>query len=668
MHYRRWETIRRHTQAFLKTLLLPLLLTMALPALAAPPPLSDFARKAEVTSVRISPDGAHLAVRGFVDGKASVVIMQTETLKPVFLARLDGAEQVGAYYWGNNERLLLQVEELEGWQETPRNYGEWYAVNIDGTNKRAIFGFRVGKGRNNSRGELTRGSGTLVDLLREDPKHVLISSTPWKRSTAGSRPSLLRVNIYNGRSREIAISPIPFASFLTDHEGKPRFVSGVTDDREARLYYRDDAEGDWILRHSAPEDDGTFSPLAFKDQNTVFIADNISTSTRAIYTLNLESGERMLVHHNPEADPSGAWFSDDGRKLHAIEYAPLIPEYVYPDPESRESRLLLALTKFFPGQQVRLASQTEDETLAVIHVSSDQNPGVFYLFNREKKSVAQLFSAMPWVDTEISAAVKPIEFKARDGMTIRAFLTVPHGVDPKNMPLVVNPHGGPHGPRDWWGYRPETQMFASRGIAVLQVNFRGSGGYGKDFQKAGYRKWGAEIQHDIIDATQHVIDEGFADADRVCIYGGSFGGYSALQAPIVAPGLFSCTVGFVGVYDLAMMHEKGDIPRSDVGESVLEDYIGHDEAELKRFSPVHHVESLDLPIFIVHGEEDFRVPIEQAYALRDALDAAGKSYEWMVLKKEGHGFYNDENRAALYARLLEFIGKHLGIPKEDLAL
>ncbi len=658
---------------FLRAILFPLLLLIAIPAWSTPPPLMDFARKPEVASVKISPDGAHLAVRSFVDGKAGVVIMRTDTLKPIYLARLDGAEQIGSYHWGNNERLLLQVEEMTSWEERPENYGEWFAVNIDGKNKRAIYGMRKGTGRGGLgklRASYTYGTGRIVDLLPEDPKHVLISSTPWKErsSSTGSRPILLRVNIYNGRTRDVAISPVPYAQFLTDQEGKPRFVSGSTDDGEVRVYYRDDEDGEWILRHAAPQEDGGFRPLAFKDKNTVFVAESIQTSTEGIYTLDLETGERTLIYHNEDADPSNAWFTDNGRKLFAVEYSPLLPEYVYLDEQARESRLVQALLKYFPDKHVRLASQTEDGRLAIIVAFSDTDPATYYLFDREKTSISKLFDAMPWVNPETSATVKPIEFEARDGMIIRGFLTLPHGVEAKNLPLVVNPHGGPHGPRDWWGYSGETQMFASRGIAVLQVNFRGSGGYGRDFEHAGYRKWGREIQYDIIDATRYVIEQGYADEKRVCIYGGSFGGYSALQSPIVAPEMFACTVGFVGVYDLPMMYDKGDIPESRIGVKALEQYIGRDEQELHAFSPVHNVDKLNLPIFLVHGEEDPRVPIEQAYALRDALDAANKPYEWMALKKEGHGFYNDENRAELYARLLDFIGRHLDIPREDLGL
>lgn len=646
---------------------------LLVPAGATPPPLSDFSRRPDVSSVKISPDGAHLAVRANNEGKAAVVIMKTDTLKPVFLANLDGEEQVGAYHWANNERILLQVEELEGWEERPRNYGEWYAVNIDGKNKRAIYGFRSGKGRGGVRSktaEATRGTGVIVDLLEEDPKHVLIGSHPWKdwSSSTGSSPELLRVNIYNGRTRVVDRSPVPYASFLTDQQGKPRFVSGSTDDGKTRLYYRTRDDSEWILRYEGEAEDGEIRPLAFKDQDTVWIADNTQTSTQSIYTLDLLTGERKLVYHNEDSDPSSAWFTANGRNIYALEYETLLPSYVHLNRDSAESKLLSGLLNFFSEKQVRLTSQTKDGNLSTIMVFSDREPPTFFLFNRAKKQVRELFSAMPWIDTDTTASVQPIEFTARDGLTIRGYLTLPHGVDAVNLPMVVNPHGGPHGPRDWWGYKQETQMLASRGIVVLTVNFRGSGGYGTDFEKAGYRHWGDNIQHDIIDATRHVIEAGYADKDRVCIYGGSFGGYSALQAPIVDPDLFACTVGFVGVYDLQMMYDKGDIPERQAGVAFLEKVIGRDVEQLRHFSPAANADKLNLPILLIHGEEDQRVPIEQAETLRAALDKEGISYEWMVMKKEGHGFYNDANRTILYARILEFLGRHLGIPKEELLM
>lgn len=225
--------------------------------------------------------------------------------------------------------------------------------------------------------------------------------------------------------------------------------------------------------------------------------------------------------------------------------------------------------------------------------------------------------------------------------------------------MVVNPHGGPHGIRDWWGFDPQNQLLAQNGMAVLQVNFRGSGGYGERFEQAGYQKWGSDIQHDIIDATQYVIDQGVADKERVCIAGGSFGGYSALQSAVLAPDMFKCAVGFAGVYDLELMFDEGDVARTRSGTSYLKDVLGQDKATLKAMSPSENVAKLKANLLLVHGGEDERAPIEQLESLEKALKAHNYPYQKLVMDNEGHGFYNDSHRAKYYDQMLSFLKTNL---------
>jgi acylaminoacyl-peptidase len=226
--------------------------------------------------------------------------------------------------------------------------------------------------------------------------------------------------------------------------------------------------------------------------------------------------------------------------------------------------------------------------------------------------------------------------------------------------MVVLPHGGPHGVRDYWAFSPDVQVLASRGYAVLQVNYRGSGGYGRDFLYAGYGKWGTLMQDDLTDATLWAIDAGIAHRDRVCIYGASYGGYAAMMGVVREPDLYQCAIAYVGVYDLELMFEKGDIPDRDTGVTFLKEAVGEDEQDLRSRSPVHNLHRLKAPVFIVHGGEDFRVDVEHAYRLRDRLDELGKPYEWMLKEKEAHGFYRPENRLELYERMLAFLGKYIG--------
>lgn len=267
----------------------------------------------------------------------------------------------------------------------------------------------------------------------------------------------------------------------------------------------------------------------------------------------------------------------------------------------------------------------------------------------------------PKLNKKEMASVKPFSFKARDGKLIHAYLTIPHGSDGKNLPMIVNPHGGPIGPRDGWAFNPEAQLLASRGYAVLQVNYRGSGGYGRAFQDAGHRQWGQGIQNDIIDATRWAIQHGHANKDRICIYGGSFGGYSSLMAPIREPGLFTCTFGYVGVYDIDMMFKKGDIPQSENGQRFLRRTHGTDAAVWAENSPARRAAEVKIPVYLAAGARDERTPPEQTELMNRALTAAGNPPEGMIIQSgEMHGYYDEKNRLNLYTKMLEFFDRHIG--------
>jgi dipeptidyl aminopeptidase/acylaminoacyl peptidase len=302
---------------------------------------------------------------------------------------------------------------------------------------------------------------------------------------------------------------------------------------------------------------------------------------------------------------------------------------------------------------------TRDGKLAIIGANSDRLPGMYFLFDVEANQLSRIVSVLPGLDPVQMRPMEPYKLKVRDGTEMYAYLTRPDDGDGP-FPMVVLPHGGPHGVRDYWAFSPDVQMLASRGYAVLQVNFRGSGGYGRDFLYTGYGKWGTLMQDDLTDATQWAIDSGIAARDRVCIYGGSYGGYAAAMGVVREPDLYQCAIAYVGVYDLELMFEKGDIPTRDSGITFLKEAVGEDEADLRARSPLHNMHRLKAPIFIVHGGEDFRVDVEHAYRLRKRLEELDKPYEWMLKEKEGHGFYRPENRLELYQRMLAFLGEHIG--------
>jgi dipeptidyl aminopeptidase/acylaminoacyl peptidase len=352
------------------------------------------------------------------------------------------------------------------------------------------------------------------------------------------------------------------------------------------------------------------------------------------------------------------WVDEVSKELFAIENELGYPAYSFIN-NSHKSERLKALIQSLQGQQVQLVSSTEDGEKSIIFASSDTNPGSYYLFVAKKNSLRFLFATKSWIKPSEMAITKPVNYKARDGLTIYGYLTIPNNTDEKNLPLVVMPHGGPHGPRDWWGYESEAQLLASRGIAVLKVNFRGSGGFGRNFEHAGHKKWGAEIQYDIIDGVKYLIEQGTVNKDNICIMGASFGGYSALQSAILEPDMFQCAIGVVGVYDLPLMFEEGDISERDRGQRYLKSALGTDEALLKRFSPSYNIDKLKAPVLIVHGGQDERAPIEQAESLVAALKKENHPYIYELLEDEGHGFYKAEHRTRYYKQVLNFLDEHM---------
>jgi len=586
--------------------------------------IEAFTKFPQVYSVKISPDGENLGVLASAEGRKVLMILSADDYSPVNVIKFGSTKQVGEFHWGNNERLLVRLEYFQSWySEAPSSAGEWYAINTDGSKEANIFGYRSGKGTSSKIqvNEAPRSYGVLTDLMRKQSRKVLFTSIRFDQD-GDVKPELYEVDIINGRTKKVTQSPVANGRFLTDSKGNARFVVGSDLENNQEVYYRKSARDDWKLLSKGTVETGAMTPLAFGLDDRVYVLDDTETATKAVVAINLDTGEREEIIRHANVDPSDIWYSSKTRALYAVEFMDGLPTFEFLDLESSQANLLKKLLVTFPGDQVKIVSQTQDEKRSIIAVWSDKKPVEFYQHEQDPEKLTFIISSRPWLHGQVMAAMEPIEFIASDGLTVKGYLTLPSVAPPDGgYPLILNPHGGPHGVRDEWGFNGEVQLLASQGYAVLQVNFRGSGGYGKDFEKAGYRNWGSSIQTDLVEGVRSLKGRGDVNLDKVCIYGASFGGYSALQAPIVAPDLFKCAVGLVGVYDLLIMYNTGDIPVRASGRAFLENVIGEDEAELKMFSPAHRAKELDLPIFLIHGEDDPRAPIDHAYRMREELDA-----------------------------------------------
>ncbi|QIR13265.1 S9 family peptidase [Shewanella aestuarii] len=644
-----------------------LLLLLALSPLCLSASVTElFSKGAQYDQVKISPSGDYLSAIMKLEGKNVLVVMETHSKKLLNTVHFGENAQVGDYQWVNNDRLVLAKEYLKGWTDVPLYYGELFAVNADGSKPKYLFGYNSGEmqtGSHIKKNTAIQATAYILDPIPNDKKYMLVNAIPWGMGSSLGYDSLqdvYRVDVYNGRRKKLTRSPIGQSQFLTNHDGEVKFVSGKNEHYDTKLFYRDD--GDWISSDKLNINLTEFTPISFAGNDAeIYAVGRNADEIMGVYKINLETGEQQKIIQDDKVDPSNFWKNNRTHQLYAVEFEYDYPTYAFVDATDSHSVLLKQLIAALPGHQVHIVSETLDVKKFIIKAFNDRNPGDFYLFDTEKLKLEYLVSSKSWLDPDLMAEVKPISFTNRDGQTITGFLTLPNGKQAKNLPLVVNPHGGPHGVRDWWGFDPQNQMLAHEGIAVLQVNFRGSGGFGLAFQQAGYQKWGTDIQHDIIDATQYLIDQGTVNADKVCIVGGSFGGYSALQSSILAPDLFKCAIGFAGVYDLALMFKEGDISDRTAGLSYLKEVLSEDPKKLTAMSPAKNVDKLKAKLLLVHGGDDERAPIEQLEALESSLKAHNYPYEKLVMSNEGHGFYNDEHRAKYYAQMLAFLKQHLNI-------
>lgn len=652
----------------IKLITIALLVAIGLPPQATAAekltPEQLFSRGAEFGNVKISPSGDYISAITQKNGKNILLILNEKNKKPIYGVVFPENAQVGNYEWVNDNRIVLQKEYLKGWSDHPLYYGELMAINADGSQPTYLFGYKGGEQQTGSRLKKNtpiRATAHILDPLPNDERHMLVQATPWGSGSSNwteNTQQVYRVDVYKGTRKKVLSAPIPYANFLTDHDGDVRFVSGTRDYINYELFYRQDNR--WVNVDKLKHNFNNLTPIAFgDDKDSLYVTGSESGKPEGVYLLNIKTGEQKLVSQDNVVDPSNVWINKISKKLYAVEYENGYPEYEFIAPKDPSAKYIKQLLASLPGHQIHLVSQTNNAEKMIIKAFNDRNPGDYYLFNTKTIKLEYLVSEKKWLDPDKMAEVKPIKFTSRDGIELNGYLTLPYGVDAKNLPLVVNPHGGPHGPRDWWGFDPQNQLIASQGAAVLQVNFRGSGGYGASFEHAGHQKWGTNIQYDIIDATKYVIEQGIVDKERVCIAGGSFGGYSALQSAIIEPDLFKCAIGFAGVYDLPLMFEEGDVQGRRAGERYLKQVLGDDPQVLKAMSPTHNVEKLKAKLLLVHGGDDERAPIEQFEALEEALKKHNYPFQQLVMDDEGHGFYNDEHRAKYFGEMMGFLKENL---------
>ncbi len=633
-------------------------LLLTAPAWAVQIPIETFVKHAEYSTAKISPDGKYLAMTVDQEGQNLLVTLELSSMQMVNRIKLPDDKSVEQFEWVGPNRLVFNSARNFGSYALPFLTGDWYAVNADGSQARTLMSYSAA---GNAKEISFHDSYSLLEPLPDDASKILMTS-----ANAAST-SVVSVDTMTGQRRTLTRIGKPDCSFALNAARDPS-LAVCSDDRGAgntfeinTELYRVDGGGHWNLLSASKSGGMRIQVLDTAPDGRVYAEADDGEHPAAFGQLDPVTGEFKKIYQDAAADPDRFIVASDGHTILGVVTQAGLPHVELVDATSPDTKLYASLANSFPGQFVDFSSATRDGKKIVVSVSSDRNPGELYLYDRDTGNARFLIRNRMALDPKQMAKVEAFSFKTRDGKTEYGYLTIPNGSNGKNLPMIVNPHGGPMGPRDNWGFNPETQLLASRGYMVLQVNYRGSGGYGQGFQDASYGQWAQGIMNDVIDATQWAIDKGRADKDRICIYGGSFGGYASLMAPARAPGLFRCAFGYVGVYDAQIQLSKSDTSKSESGRRFMLRAFGKTRAEQDAMSPITYVDQLKLPIYLAAGARDPRCPPENTEAMRDALTRAGNPPEGVIIQPgEQHGFYKEEANLNLYTKMLDFFGRHIG--------
>ena len=642
----------------------------ALPAVAAEAliPIAAFVKYDKFRQPRLSPDGKHLAmiVTEEIDGRdlSLLNIYALDGFKLISSIRFPVFQMPFNVHWVSNTRLVVPKAEDWGFREAPIFLGEIFATDYDGKNQGYLYGKdRFSYQRNPSAAAGTvgdRGWGYLQSLPTELNGRFFLRERKWSANEASSRSFLYDVDAKTGTRKLIADVPARDLNYLLQHDGTPRFAYGMNDNNRRIVFLRDKNEDNW-QQIPVEKLGAEHTPLAFTpDDKNYFLLYAEKDAPAALMRESMSSGERTLLASDPVGSIDMIQYGAVTEQPFAVATRLRVPIVRYIDEHSPDAKLHQQISKQFPGQYVHFSTFSRDGNKLLFFVYSDKEPGEYYLFDRSTKAAEFLVANRSHIDAAKMAAQTPISFTARDGLEIHGYLTIPANASAQKLPLVLHPHGGPQGVADEWFFDADSQFLASRGYAVLRVNYRGSGGRGMAFYRAGDKQWAKGMLHDMIDGVRWAIAQGKVDASRVCVYGGSYGAYAAMMMAAMEPALFKCAVGYAGLYDLPMLLKSENVKRSIRSFNFLSEVIGTDLELLRQDSPTFVASKINVPVLLVHGEQDLVTPKEQAEAMRDALAKAGKSFEWMMVPKEEHGFYRAENRTAFFQRLETFLAKHLG--------
>jgi dipeptidyl aminopeptidase/acylaminoacyl peptidase len=596
-------------------------------------PLRDFFRNPERSGFQVSPDGNSISFMQPYQNRMNVFV-RPRTGGEAVRVTSETERDVAGYFWKGSNRIVY-LKDFKG----DENF-HLVAVDADGKNLVDLTPF-----------EKVRAG--IVDDRYDNDGEMIVSMN--KRNPEVF--DVYRVDLNTKQLTLIAENPGNVTDWVTDHAGCIRLAL-ATDGVDTSILHRPDENTPFKTVITTNFKD-QIVPLFFDfDNKLLFASSNINRDKAAIVRVNPATAkEESVIFQHPEVDVSGLAWSRKRKVYTEVQFITWKRERKFFDAEMES--IQKDLEKQLPGYEVDLQSANKDENIFVVAAWNDRTVGTRYLYDVASKKLTKLAEIAPWLPEGDLAEMKPIIYKARDGLTIHGYITLPRGGG-KNLPLIVNPHGGPWA-RDSWGYNSEVQFLANRGYAVLQTNFRGSTGYGRAFWEASFKQWGKKMQDDVTDGVKYTIAQGIADPKRVCIYGGSYGGYCTLAGLAFTPGLYACGVDYVGVSNL-FTFLKTIPPYWKPMLDMLYEMVGNpetDKALLAETSPVMHADNIRVPLLIAQGAQDPRVNVDESDQMVAALKKHGIPVEYLVKENEGHGFHNEENRFEFYEAMETFLKKYL---------
>ena len=614
------------------------LLVLAAPSLTAqsakPIPVRDFFRNPAKAYFLVSQGGKYVSYTEPYQNRMNIMVRSVAGGEAKRITSITDRD-IASYGWKGDERLFFFKD--SGGNE---NF-HLYVVDRAGTKMTDLT-------------PMPKVRVDLVDELLDNPTDVLVQMNR-RDSTVFD---VYRVNIVTGDTTMVARNPGTITGWIADHHGRVRGATTTDGVNGTVLFRPTEADTFRVIARTTFKD--TFNPLFFTfDDQALYASSNLGRDKTAIVLFDpVTMREREVVFEHPEVDVDGLDYSRKRHVLTTISYVDWKRERRFVDLATQT--LNASLQRRLPGKEVFVTSMNRDENVMIVRTISDRSLGSYYLYESAGDRLTKLADRNPWLAENQLAPMKPISYKSRDGLTINGYLTLPLGVAPKNLPVVVNPHGGPWA-RDEWGFNPEVQFLANRGYAVLQVNFRGSTGYGRKFYESSFKQWGRAMQDDVSDGVKWLIAQGVADSSRVAIYGGSYGGYATLAGLTFSPELYAAGVDYVGVSNLFTFMKTIPPYWKPYLESLYE-MVGNPERDslaLAAASPVFHVDRIRAPLLVAQGAKDPRVNINESNQIVDALRKRGIDVQYIVKENEGHGFHNEENRFEFYEAMEGFLAKHV---------